>query len=388
VRTRAAKAPRRDPTPVGTRTSERIRLAQRVVKPKTNLGPGFWPVTAFIAVVSAIMVYLVYTSPLPIGLIQAGAPADSTDELFRFLGAVAAVIFNIVVIYTVYFGIVFARPKNAPPNTIGVQIHDAPVLEFWWTAIPTILVIILSIYSVKIWADLQNTQGDVLTVEAIGYQFGFMFRYPKLATPVQNELHLPLDTPTTIHITSRDVIHGFWIPEFRNKADMVPGLITTIRVTPKVAGRYRIVCTEFCGVLHGGMKAVAVVESQQDFAKWFRQQGGGGGSAGGGGGASGIPIAQGKADAGQTLFGQKCSACHSTGPFDQKQVGPGLGRVLNDSAHPNLVNGKPATPDNVAAIIHDGYQGDIGVMPSAQVNQLSNGDIANLVAYLASLSKK
>ena len=364
-------------------------MAQRVVKPKTNLGPGFWPVTALIAVVSAVMVYFVYASPMPIGLVQAGDPAPTIDELFRFLGAVAAIIFNIVTIYTIYFGIVFARPKNAPPNTIGVQIHDAPVLEFWWTAIPTILVIVLSIYSTKIWADLQNTQGDVLTVEAIGYQFGFQFRYPKLANPVVNELHLPLNTPTTIHITSRDVIHGFWIPELRMKADMVPGLITTIRVTATRPGEYRIVCTEFCGVLHSRMYAKAVLESQQDFAKWFAKQGGASAS-GGGGSAGGLAIAlgAGKADAGQTLFGQKCSACHSTGPYEQKQVGPGLGKIFNDPAHPKLVNGSAPTPQNVAAILKNGYQGDIGVMPSAQVNQISNTDIANLVAYLASLSKK
>ncbi len=365
------------------------QLAQRVVKPKTNLGPGFWPVTALIGVISVIMVILVYRSPMPIGLVQAGDPAPTIDELFRFLGAVAAIIFNIVTIYTIYFAIVFARPKNAPPNTIGVQIHDAPVLEFWWTAIPTILVVILSIYSTKIWADLQNTQGDVLTVEAIGYQFGFQFRYPKLANPVTNELHLPLNTPTTIHITSRDVIHGFWIPELRMKADMVPGLITTIRVTPTRAGEYRIVCTEFCGVLHSRMYAKAVLESQQDFAKWFAKQGGG--SASGGGGAAGgaaIALTAGKTDAGQALFGQKCSACHSTGPYDQKQVGPGLGKIFNDPAHPKLVNGQDPTPQNVAGILKNGYQGDMGVMPSAQVNQISNTDIANLVAYLASLSKK
>ena len=360
-------------------------MAQRVVKPKTNLGPGFWPVTAFIAVLSAVMVYLIESMPLPIGLIQAGAPADSIDALFRFLGAVAAVIFNIVVIYTVYFGIVFARPKGAPANTIGVQIHDAPVLEFWWTAIPTILVVILSIYSVKIWADLQNSQGDVLTIEAIGYQYGFQFRYPKLDKPI-DEMNLQLNVPTTIHVTSRDVIHGFWIPELRMKADMVPGLINTIRVTPTVPGTYHIICSEFCGVAHSAMNQKMVIESQQAFAKWFARQGGGSGSSGGGGTA--IAIDKGQADAGQKLFGQKCSACHSVGPFDQKQVGPGLGKIFSDPAHPKLVNGDAPTPQNVAKIIQSGFQGDMGVMPSAQVNQLSNPDIANLVAYLASLSKK
>jgi len=94
---------------------------------------------------------------------------------------------------------VFARRSNAGPNDIGVQIHDAPVLEFWWTAIPTILVRRwLAIYSTKIWLDIQNTQGDVLTVEAISYQYGYQFRYPRLAQPVSGALHLPLNTPTTI----------------------------------------------------------------------------------------------------------------------------------------------------------------------------------------------
>jgi cytochrome c oxidase subunit II len=360
-------------------------LAQRVVKPKTNLGPGFWPVTALIVVVSIVMVVYIELMPLPIGLEQAGGPADSVDELFRFLGAIAACIFNIVTIYTVYFAIVFRAPKDGPANSIGVQIHDAPVLEFWWTAIPTILIIILSIYSVKIWADLQNTAGDVLTLEAIGYQFGFQFRYPKLANPT-TELHLPVNTPTTIHVTSRDVIHGFWLPEFREKVDMVPGLVNTIRITPNKIGKYRVVCSEFCGVLHGQMAGIVVVQSQQDFAKWFTAQGGA--QSTGGGAAAGIPLSSGKVAAGQTLFGQKCSACHSTGPFEQKLVGPGLGKIFNDSAHPKLVNGADPTPQNVAKIIHDGYQGDIGTMPSAQVNGLSNPDIANLVAYLASLSKK
>lgn len=360
-------------------------MAQQIVKPKNNLGPGFWPVTGVIVVLSAIMAVLVYMSPLPIGLVQAGEPSGEVDSLFRFLGAVGAAIFNIVVIYTVYFAIVFRKPKNAPANTIGVQIHDAPVLEFWWTAIPTILIVILAIFSVKIWSDLQNQQGDVLTVEAIGYQFGFQFRYPKLAQPVSGEMHLPVDTPVTIHVTSRDVIHGFWLPEFRMKADMVPGLINTVRITPKVPGTYRIICSEFCGLAHGMMKSTLVVQSQSDFQKWFASQGGQQASSGGGGA---VAVSAGQADKGQQLFSQKCSACHSTGPFTQKLVGPGLGKIFSDSDHPKLVNGSAPTPENVAALIHSGYQGDMGQMPSAQVNGLSNTDIANLVAYLVSLSKK
>ena len=365
-------------------------MAQRVAKTKVDLGPGFWPVTVLIAVGSAIMVYFVYASQWPIGLPEIAEPAGQIDDLFKFLGAVGGTIFNIVTGYVIYFAIVFRRPKNAPRNAIGVQVHDAPVLEFWWTVIPTILVLILAIFSVRVWAGLQNQAGDVLTLEAIGYQFGFQFRYPKLAQPVTGEMHVPVNTPITLHVTSRDVNHGFWVPEVRLKADMVPGLINTIRFTPTtIGGPYRIICTEFCGVLHGAMRASFYVDSQQNFAKWYNKQGGSNGSSEGGGANSGaIALDQGRVDQGQALFGQKCSACHSVGPFSQKIVGPGLGHIFNDPDHPKLVNGADPNPQDVAAILKNGYQGDIGVMPSAQVNAINNQDIANLVAYLSSLSKK
>jgi cytochrome c oxidase subunit 2 len=359
------------------------------VRTKTNLGPGFWPVTALIAVGSAIMTYFVYASAWPIGLPQIAEPAGQIDEEFKFLGAVGGTIFNIVTGYVIYFAIVFRRPKNAPPNHIGVQIHDAPILEFWWTVIPTILVLILAIFSVKIWAGLQNQAGDVLTMEAIGYQFGFEFRYPHMSDPVMDEMHVPVNTPITLHLTSRDVNHGFWVPEVRLKMDMVPGLINTIRFTPtQIGGPYRIICTEFCGIAHGTMRSKFYIDSQQDFAKWFSAHAGGKGVAGSSAPGAAIALDQGRVDAGQQLFGQKCSACHSVGPFSQKIVGPGLGTIFSDTDHPKLVNGTDPTPQNIAMILKNGYQGDIGVMPSAQVNAISNSDIANLVAYLVSLSKK
>jgi cytochrome c oxidase subunit 2 len=329
------------------------------------------------------MVVLVYISPEPIGLVAAGDPADAIDSLFKFLGAVAAVIFNIVVIYTVYFAIVFRKPPNAPASTIGVQIHDAPILEFWWTAIPTVLVVILAIFSTKIWLDIQRTlPAGGLTVEAIGYQFGFQFRYPKLADPITGELHLPAGVPVTVDITSRDVLHGFWVPELRMKADMVPGQVAQIHVTPTVAGTYRIICTEFCGVAHSNMYAKLVIEPKADFDRWFAKQGGVAAAA-----AGPSNLAAGDAAAGSKLFASKCTTCHSVGPFSQKVVGPGLGKLLSDPDHPKLVDGDPATPENVAKILKNGYSGDIGVMPNASMNGLNGTDIANLTAYIAGLSK-
>jgi cytochrome c oxidase subunit 2 len=168
---------------------------------------------------------------------------------------------------------------------------------------------------------------------------------------------------------------------------MVPGLINTVRFTPTKLGTYRIVCTSYCGVLHGQMAGKVVVDTQQDFAKWYNAQGGSGATSGSAAGAA-IALTAGDVSAGQKLFGEKCSACHSVGAFSQKIVGPGLGHIFDDKDHPKLVNNTDPTPQNVAMILKNGYQGDIGVMPSSQVNQISDKDIANLTAYLVSLSKK
>jgi mono/diheme cytochrome c family protein len=98
-----------------------------------------------------------------------------------------------------------------------------------------------------------------------------------------------------------------------------------------------------------------------------------------------IALAGGNAPMGQALFAQKCSACHALAPFSQRIVGPGLRGVLHDPSHPNLVDGDAATPVNVAAILQKGFTGDMGHMPDATQNGLSDKDIANLVAYLDSL---
>jgi cytochrome c oxidase subunit 2 len=363
-------------------------------------------VTAFLAVLSIINAWTILMVPSMTLLVQAGNPASDVDFLFRFLGISGGAIFIFVTGYLIYFAIVFRHKSTDPANAIGVQIHDAPRLELWWTILPTILVIFLGYFSVDVWYKLQNQQGDVLTVESIGYQFGFQYRYPRIKDPVPT-LYLPVNTPVTLHtsVAANGVSHGFWLPEMRIKADMVPGLINTVRFTPSRIGDYRVICTEYCGAGHGNMRGAMHVVSQQEFGKWFAaaQAGkeytppdasghGGSASTGGSGGdnASGTAIAlsQGKVDAGQQLFGQKCSTCHSVGPYDQKIVGPGLGKLFDDTAHPNLVNGKPVNPANIALILKNGYQGDLGVMPSAQVNAISNEDIANLDAYLVSLSKK
>jgi cytochrome c oxidase subunit II len=357
--------------------------------PPVRLGPQFWMVTAVLAVLGAIGFAFWYWFPLEQYLPAAIVTARQVDTLFRFMAATGTALYIFVAGYIVYFVIAFRVRKSDPPDAIGVQIHDNHKLEFWWTIIPALFVVLLSAVSVKIWYEIMLEPQNGLVVQAIGHQFDFTFRYPQINGEITDEMHLPINVPVTLNLTSSDVIHSFWVPAMRLKNDTVPGLVTEIRFTPRLEGRYQIICTQFCGVLHSQMnKQVLVIESQDKFNAWYhamQTKNAHVSNALPSSNGSAINLTAGNIGAGQTLFQQKCSACHSTGPFDQRIVGPGLKGVLHDPTHPNLVNGDPATEANVAKILQTGYTGSIGTMPNATTNGLSDSDIANLTVYLNSL---
>ena len=354
-----------------------------------RLGRGFWTVTAVLALLAVAAIVFWYQFPLERYLPAAIVTARQVDTLFRFMAATGSALYIFVCGYLLYFAIAFRVRPSDPPDAIGVQVHDNHRLEFWWTLIPTLFVILLSIISVRIWYEIMLEPENGVVVQAIGHQFNFTFRYPQINGEISDEMHLPINVPVTLNLTSSDVIHSFWVPAMRLKNDTVPGLVTSIRFTPRLSGRYQIICTQFCGVLHSQMnKQVLVIEDRASFNRWYhamqtKNAHVSNALPAAGGGA--VSLAGGSASAGQTLFQQKCSACHAIGPFNQRIVGPGLKGVLHDPAHPNLVNGDPATPENVAKILQTGYTGSIGTMPNATTNGLSNQDIANLVTYLETL---
>jgi mono/diheme cytochrome c family protein len=135
-------------------------------------------------------------------------------------------------------------------------------------------------------------------------------------------------------------------------------------------------------------KQFLVIEPKPQFDKWYKywqQKNAHVSNALPATGGGAIALQGGNATAGKQLFGQKCTACHKLAPFNQTLVGPGLAGVLHDPSHPNLVNGQSATPQNVAAILQNGYTGSMGTMPNASANGLTSQDISNLVAFLDTL---
>jgi cytochrome c oxidase subunit II len=354
-----------------------------------RLGRGFWTVTAVLGALAAAAIVFWYWFPIERYLPAAIVTARQVDTLFRFMAATGTALYIFVFGYLLYFTIAFRVRPSDPPDAIGLQIHDNHKLEFWWTLIPALFVVLLSVVSVHIWYEIMLEPQNGLVVQAIGHQFDFTFRYPQINGEVTDEMHLPVDVPVTLNLTSSDVIHSFWVPAMRLKNDTVPGLVTEIRFTPRLIGRYKIICTQFCGVLHSQMnKQVLVIEDKASFDKWYhgwQVKNAHVSNALPAAGGAAVALTGGSVTAGQTLFAQKCSACHAVGPFSQKIVGPGLKGVLHDPSHPNLVDGDPATPANVAKILQNGFTGSLGTMPNATTNGLSDKDIANLVAYLDSL---
>ena len=245
-------------------------MVERTAQP-ARLGRGFWVVTAVLTVLAVAAIVFCYVFPLERYLPAAIVTARQVDDLIRFMSATGSALYIFVAGYLIYFAIAFRAKASDAPDAIGVQIHDNRKLEFWWTVIPLIFVLVLSIVSVRIWYEILLEPENGLVVEAIGHQFYFSFRYPQINGEVTDEMHLPLNVPVTLNLTSADVIHGFWVPAMRLKNDTVPGLVTTIRFTPRLAGRYPIICTQFCGVEHSEMdKQVLVIEDKASFDRWYK----------------------------------------------------------------------------------------------------------------------
>ncbi|MFY9779825.1 MAG: cytochrome c oxidase subunit II [Candidatus Baltobacteraceae bacterium] len=355
--------------------------------PTKGLGPGFWPFAIALTVLNVAVALLIYYAPLDFFLPgesnEVADRAADIDALFKFMSAFGFAIFTYVAGFVIYFAIVFRRRRGEPRETIGVQIHDSPTLELWWTIVPVLIIVALIWMSINVWAKVQFGNGSpALTMEVIGHQFYFEYRYPGLKSSVYSNgeaMHLPLGEPVRVLVTSADVLHSFWVPEIRLKATAVPGLVQNVNFTPTRTGSFQIVCAEFCGVDHSVMQGQLIIESPAAFRKWFA------GEQTKAVSAAPVSLAGGDAAAGKAVFTQKCAACHAIAPFEQKIVGPGLAKLTDDPKHPTLVDGKPPTPDDIGEILENGYTGPLGAMPNRQATGISDKDIADLVAYLSSL---
>jgi cytochrome c oxidase subunit II len=326
-----------------------------------------------------VVAMLVLTAVISVVMLQfdwngvAGSTeADDIDLLTDVMIVLSSFVYSIVL---VMLGYSIWRYRAKPGDeSDGEPIHGNTRLEIAWTVIPTVIVLFGAGYSWFILDEIEARDADRLQVDVTAQQFAWRFEYPEEGV-TSTELHVPVDRQAEFKLKALDVIHAFWVPEWRVKKDAVPGQRTSVVATPDREGNFEIVCTELCGVGHATMRAPVVVESQEDFDQWVSDQGGAAGAAApGGGGGAGAVAAEGK----QIFDEQGCSGCHTLAAAGATQtIGPDLDEVLPDRS-PQEIEQSIVDPD---AELSPGF--NQGIMPDNFGDALSPDELDTLVRYLS-----
>lgn len=195
---------------------------------------------------------------------------DRIQDIYWFATWMSVVIFAIVSAVVVFSVWKWRVPLD--DDAEGPPIHGHTGLEIAWTTIPAILVIALGIVSAVVLSENGEASPNALQVKAIGQQFTWKFEYPELGKFQTGELVLPVGEQAQFTMEAVDVLHSFWVPEFGQKMDAVPGIETTILVTPTRTGEFAVICAELCGLGHATMRAKAQVVTRAEFDKWIEEQ--------------------------------------------------------------------------------------------------------------------
>jgi len=332
-------------------------------------------IVTVLVIVSTILVFLLLRGAQ---LVPEAASAESTyvDEMFYAMIFVISFVWSLIVVLVLYSVVVFRRKPGDMADGPHVTGHTG--LEITWTIIPFLVVMAFAVWGATHLEEITAAEPDELEVRVTGFQFGWRFEYPD-AGVTSNELYLPVDRQIHLVLTSQDVIHSFWITEFRVKQDAVPGMFTDLRITPTELGDYRVRCAELCGYSHSAMYAPVVVVEPADFEAWLEGE------------AVAVPEGGGTpAERGAILAEEQgCLSCHSID--GAALVGPTWAGLFG-SERP-LEDGSTVTADEEylhTAIVDPAahiVQGFPNVMPPTY-GSLPEEDIQALIEYIKSLAEE
>jgi cytochrome c oxidase subunit II len=315
-----------------------------------------------VAVGAALAIVTVFIPWLPDA---ASEQAGIVDSVYWVVTIICVVVFAVVAGVSAYAVYKF----RAPPGDMddGSPIHGHTGLEIVWTLIPTVLVIGIATYSAVALAQAEDVPEDHRTVQVTAVQFAWTFTYPDIEVEgkplTTGELVLPIDQTVRFEITSKDVIHSFWVPQWRMKQDAVQGITTRTTVQPTKLGTFPVICTELCGLGHALMRSQAVVLSEADFNAWVEEQ---------------KRLArEGGSVQGKELFTQQCGTCHTLAEAGtQGEVGPNLDDALQGQ-DADFIRESIVDP---SAVIASGYED--GVMPTNFGELFTQPQLDGLVEYL------
>jgi len=296
----------------------------------------------------------------------ASEQAASVDGLYFFLVAVAAFFTVLIALLVIVFAVKFHRKKD---DEVGAAIHGSLALELLWTIIPLGITMVMFVWGAQVFFHLTRPPKGAMEIYVVGKQWMWKAEHTDGAREI-NELHVPVGRPVKLIMGSEDVIHSFFIPAFRVKADVVPGRYNTLWFTASKAGTYHLFCTQYCGTKHSNMIGWVTAMDPADYQAWLS-----GGSSGGT-----------MADAGAKLFQDlSCSTCHTDASQGR---GPSLKGTYGHQVA--LQGGQTATMDDAyiresilepQAKVVAGYQ---PIMPTFQ-GLVTEEQLLQLIAYVKSL---
>ena len=197
--------------------------------------------------------------------LQASEQAERVDPLMWFVVISCGVIFTIVMTFLLYSIWRFKAPEGDEED--GPPIHGNTKLEIAWTIVPTVLLAVMAVWAYLVLTDNEALAEDRMIVNVTGEQFAWSFTYPDLGVE-SGDLRIPVDRQVELRMTAVDVIHDLYVPEFRVKQDVVPGVITQLIIDPIRVGKYPVICAELCGLGHNTMRANVFVMPQAEFSRW------------------------------------------------------------------------------------------------------------------------
>jgi len=288
------------------------------------------------------------------------------DALYFFLLAISAFFGLLIAGLIVYYAVKFHRRT---PDQIGTQIHGGMALEVTWTVIPLMITMVIFVWGASVYFAMARPPDETLNIYVVGKQWMWKFQHLDGQREI-NELHVPVGRAVKLITTSEDVIHDFFVPAFRMKADVIPGRYVSIWFQPTKPGRYHLFCAEYCGTRHSGMIGEVVVMEPSEYQAWL---------------SGGAPEGS-LASTGAKLFADlACNTCHRP---DAQGRGPVLEGLFGQTVR--LQSGETVTVDEAyvresiltpSAKITAGFQ---PIMPTFQ-GLVTEEQLLALIEYVKSL---
>jgi cytochrome c oxidase subunit 2 len=325
--------------------------------------------------------YLTYIGLTSLGLmpVAASAQAGPIDWLFDLHVIMMSFLFSLITVIMVYSLVVFRRKPGETGD--GAHIEGNTKLEIFWTLLPLVVVIWFGIIGADNLRQVRAVDPNALEVRVIGFQWSWRFEYPQGFS--SNTLYLPANKQVLLKMESIDVLHSFWVPEFRIKQDLVPGRVTELRITPTLEGEYQVLCAEICGTSHAYMVSPVVVVSQIAYEAWVADQVVAYEAE--------LQASAGQPDAarGEKLYTEAgCKACHSLD--GTAGVGPSWKGLFGQENHP-LADG------SVVALVDEEYLQESIIAPNNKIalgfnanampsfSYLRDSQVADLVEFIKTL---